>query len=144
MKIERLEMPGFFYVLKLENGVSKFGISRRWSLRYRYYNKEHKGQRFQVEHHDHWDHFWQAELIEKMMIKLLAPWAVPGKREYIIEAFPIEAIISCYQKVKQFMIEEEDFLYAQDFYKEGKARMDHYKNLYRMREKKFKELMMQS
>lgn len=132
MDIKKWKQPGIFYVLNI-NGITKFGITRNFENRIRGYASDHKKSKRQfncvIHFKEDYDLFWQAEFVETMLRRRLAPWIIFGL-EYVSPDVPTGHVVDCYLEIKKFLIGYNSFEHVKTYYKIGTLRMKLYKLYY--------------
>jgi hypothetical protein len=90
--------PALFYFLAVDARI-KFGITTNWERRYKQYQKdlgEFAVRPFKTEHYEH---RWQAELVEQVLKWRLWDFITHDEHEWV-EHLPIDTILHVYRETR--------------------------------------------
>ena len=133
-----LVLPGILYIADI-NGELKFGITTNWKTRLSQYINEFGDVPVVKIKEFPFDFYWQAELVEQIMVHRLRPFTKYKKREWIKFGVPVQIVLDCFHQTKK-IIEQEYHLHETELINsKQKYRTGYYEQLMPLLESKFKE-----
>lgn len=133
-----LTSPAVLYIADI-NGSLKFGITIDWKSRVKKYKSDFGDVPITKMKEFPFDFYWQAELVEQVMVHRLRPFTRYGTREWIEFSVPIQIVLDCFHHTRKIM-EQEYHLHEMELLNaKQKYRTGYYEQLIPLLNSKFKQ-----